>query len=268
MNNRITALFAVFLLTVAPLHAALGATAWDIYPTPLDRMNKAGIETTVTAIVYVLENSSDEELRYWSALALAQLEDRKAIPHLISTTDDASALARLGAAIALGHFRAPESTKALSTLAAQDPEHAARKAAVISLGKIRGNDAAVSLIQTAKNEEESKDIRYHAIAVLGDFGERAAMTKLLPLADNPDPNIRAAARLSLSKRGVPVAIDDLIVSATNDDVSSPVSIGLIRHLEQMSGRSFINPEDPDEIADAQRRISLWWANSTGAQNMN
>lgn len=268
MGGRITALLAALLVIAMPTHAPLGATAWDIHPTPLTRMNEAGVGLSVPSLVYVLENSSDQELRYWSALALAQLEDRKAIPHLISATGDANKFARLGAAVALGHFRAPESTQALRTLAAEDPEYATRKAAVISLGKIRNADAALGLIQTANNEQEPDDIRYQAIATLGEFADRAAMTKLLPLARSTNPNLRAAARLSMSKRGVPVEIKDLIVSTTDSEVNVVTALGLVQHLEEMSGQRFLNADDVDEVEAARRRVSLWWTESTGAQDVN
>ncbi|MEM8816671.1 MAG: HEAT repeat domain-containing protein [Pseudomonadota bacterium] len=131
-----------------------------------------------------------------------------------------------------------------------------------------GKFAALGLIQTANDEQEPDDIRYQAIATLGEFADRAAMTKLLPLARSLNPNLRAAARLSMSKRGVPVEIKDLVVSTIDSEVNVFTALGLVQHLEEMSGQRFLNADDVDEVEAARRRVSLWWTESTGAQDVH
>jgi len=265
----------IALVILAPLSfctAAIAASTWDVHPTPLDRMNTAGIGLSVAAVAEVLREGQDSELRYWSALALAQLEDAAAIPILIQATDDADLNVRTGASIALGYFPTHESAQALRIIARRDPEFVTRKAAVISLGRIRNGDAALGLIEAANDENESEEIRYHAIYTLGEFADSETLMEINPLTDSSNANIKAITRLSMSKGGVPIEIGDLVQSATDIKIDEFTFLQLVKHLEQKSNREFFRGKDaPIESQTREKtkqRILDWWSESTGIETID
>ena len=260
--------FALCILAMSPVHAS---TAWDVYPSPLDRLVDAGYSTSQESVRDAFLNSQDVQVRFWAALAFAQLNDESSVPMLIRSVLDVEEEPeiRAGVAQALGYFASAEAASALGQLLRTEQESTVRKFAVNALAKQGTPEAAEQLAIAAVNLDESENTRIQAIYAIGEIGDRTSSTMLLHLQDDPNLQLRANARLALSKSGIGVPIQSLVQSAIEPGIDELTQIRLARHLEQLSGENFVaegmHEQGKDDLIETKRRIAGWWLENSGEQ---
>ena len=156
------------LLALTGIPRPLQATgSWDVGPTPLDIMQKAGVPANVDAISEILVDAArEEQFRFWAALALGQLGDDGAIPVLLSSLSDQIVLVRLGAATALGYIPSEKSTQPLCKTALHDHDPAPRHGAVTSLSAVMTDATTQCLVRVAVNEQETTKVRLLSLNLL------------------------------------------------------------------------------------------------------
>jgi len=149
----------------------------------------------------VLDQSAQPRVRWWPvAYALQRLEDKRALPALVTLTREAHPYTRAFAAKGLGALKDAAVVPTLVGLVPSN-ERAVTIEAVRALGRI-GDPSAAPLLQrlvTAKDAEPH--VRLEALTALGgvhDAGVPGLMDTLLDAMTDPVPAIRAAALRSMA----------------------------------------------------------------------
>ena len=138
-------------------------------------------------------------MRASAAVALGQVEEEEAVPHLLRALEAEDAWVRYYAARALGRREAVEGTDALARAARGDRLNHVRIAALDALGRIGGGRAAAAA--ASLTDADDPDLRRAAVASLGNNAHADALAPLLKALRSPDANLRAGAAEALGARG-------------------------------------------------------------------
>ncbi len=144
---------------------------------------------------------AQDDLRFASALALGELGAVEATGDLLTRLSDPSALARQGAAAALGQLAAVATADAAITTA-DDAVVAADAAITTADDAVVAADAAavraqVSAALRAAVDDESADVRFQLPAALAQVDPAGAVSALHRLLDDDDGEVRASAAAAL-----------------------------------------------------------------------
>lgn len=230
---------------------------FDVAPTPLDTMMKAGVRTDADAIAAVMLNTDhDVHLRWKAAHALGQLCDSDAIPDLLAALSDSEALVRGGAAEALRFMPDAQLVQPLCRTAMNDPDLGPRHGAVIALSAIKTTDATNCLVAVIVNEHEQVKVRLLATTLVSQqLEEREGLEGLIPTLNDPDPSVKGEVAIILSHvyESEPQLIESLRITGTLHDaaldpkIKPHVLIPVIEKLEQLTGRDFLGGVDPLQV---------------------
>jgi hypothetical protein len=252
-------LICVYILFQGALNISSAGDVWSERPHPFDRMREAGIKTDLSSLVTTLTSPGPTVNRYWSALALAQLNDPAAVSVLVDVAkNDLEVDVRLGAISALGHFDSPTSSLALEDILTNDSNPSVRKVAVISIGQMSDMGAEAVLFRVAGDELEPQNNRLQALTMIGQR-ELTVVGKnmLATFKKSDDADIRASSLLIAYDQGVPWAnIDTLVESSMDDGVADRYHWRLVERLEAETGRSF-GSVDETSRATSRLKIQLW-----------
>lgn len=254
--------------------ASHAAGLWDVLPTPLMRMQDAGVPTTVEAISNVLADATQEdEFRYWAAMALGQLGDERAIPWLISSLSDQKEIVRAGAASALHYLPSAEAVQPLCETALHDEDMAPRHNAVNALSSVMTNAATTCLVRVAAKVQETKKVRLQSLILLEQqTQERQGFEELIPTLEDRDPDVKgmAAIILSIEYANEPQVLESLSVTeslvdaALNAELDSWIYLRMVERLETIADRKFVGVSDeerevmiPSIRAEINNRIMEW-----------
>lgn len=247
LELRSIATWAVLLCASGNIHAQM----WDVLPTPLDVMEEAGIERDPQSIQAVLLDSErDPELRFKSALALAQLQDRESVAVLIKVIDDNEPRARQGAITALMFMPSIDAIPKLCSMVHSAWDGDTRRYAVNSLSQIDSSLATQCIVDAAANENESIQTRRAALHVLlGVKKNVESVDGLVPLLESPDTILLALAALCLNRsyyqsKAIHKSLritDALVSSALDRELNQVIYFDVIKALELVSGQTFIDP---------------------------
>ncbi|MGB9607148.1 MAG: HEAT repeat domain-containing protein [bacterium] len=175
------------------------------------------------------------------ALALADLRDERAVPHLISQLENRKGTLDLELVRALQSLRSPSAIPYFLQLCrSSDPEvrkvgaeglgeiglpsclepllallkdeyPVVRKASALALGKVGSSKATEPLIKSLKDDYAI--VREAAAIALGDIGDKRAVEYIAPLLNDRNPKVREAAVIALGKlqdpRSVPLVLQIL-----------------------------------------------------------
>ncbi|WP_220680767.1 HEAT repeat domain-containing protein [Methanofollis formosanus] len=206
---------------VGPLGEALGDP--DRYVRTRAALALAAIGAASCDVLAGAAGSSDAGTRWAAALALGRIPSPACVPALRSLLADPNSEVRWKAAEALGAIGSDEAVAALVPLLA-DPDPEVKAGAVAALAGI-GADAAAPVVEGLKVRDrwfgavdvlremgkavagpalraalgrKSPWVRIGAAMVLAEEGEQAGVDVLFAALDDPDPDIRDAARQTLS----------------------------------------------------------------------
>jgi HEAT repeat protein len=125
----------------------------------------------VKGLIKALGYKKDEYVRRYTARALGEIKDPRAVEPLIAALKDAEWIVREAAAYALGEIKDPRAVEPLIA-ALKDENEYVRKAAAYALGEIKDPRAVEPLIAALKDKDS--DVRKAAAEALDHLGWKPA----------------------------------------------------------------------------------------------
>jgi HEAT repeat protein len=117
-----------------------------------------------------------------------------------------------------------------------------RRAAVMKLGMIGGDEATRALIHAVENDYEDLIVRGRAALMLGKLGDLRAVEPLIRALDAPGYQTPLHAAQSLGRLGDPRAIEPLLILATSArDKTLKAAVDALRKLGH----------EPEEVAEPE-----------------
>jgi HEAT repeat protein len=149
----------------------------------------------------VLDASGQPRVRFWPvAFALQRLEDRRALPALISLAGDRHPYTQAFAAKGLGAMQDRRAGVALLPLLTS-PERSVAIEAIRSLARLREPGAGAALLSLIRAAGSDPQVRLEAVSALGSVGSSGTATTetLIDLMGDQSPEMRAAAIRSFAR---------------------------------------------------------------------
>lgn len=230
--------------------------------SPLDQIepfDESEVEKPNPEAMLVLLESQETPQRMLAARAFCELEEKRAIPHLIRLLTDTCPLVRVSAAYALGRNPSPDAVEPLITQLNRDWNGYVRKGVVWALGNCRDRRALAPLIDALKTEISAVRLwAASSLAQMAELGYDAVIAAVPPLIEalikDPVAAVRSNCAWSLGQlcRELPSnvvyagAIDGLIQALEEDEdmgvredakasllkVGDPRALQLIEALQQ------------------------------------
>jgi HEAT repeat protein/cyclophilin family peptidyl-prolyl cis-trans isomerase len=149
----------------------------------------------------VLDAAGQPRVRWWPvAYALQRLEDRRALPALLTLAAEPEPYARGFAIKGLGALKDPSAVPVLLPHV-KGPDRALAIEAIRALGRIGDPAAAAPLLDLVRSAATAPQDRVEAVAALGGIGGDGAYETLLDLLGDRSPSVRAAALHALGRFG-------------------------------------------------------------------
>ncbi len=167
--------------------------------SPLDRMEPvdAGLEEPKPdpeAMLRLLE-SAETNQRMLATRAFCELQDDRAVPHLIRLLVDPCPLVRVSAAYALGRNPSPDAVEPLIVRFDDDWNGYVRKGVVWALGNCRDRRALPTLIEALKNDISAVRLwAASSLAQMADVSYEAVVLSIPPLIESMRQDPIAAVR--------------------------------------------------------------------------
>ncbi|HEY9619535.1 MAG TPA: HEAT repeat domain-containing protein [Crinalium sp.] len=202
--------------------------------SPLDKMGPVEDEVEANKpnpeAMLLLLDAPENQQRMLAARAFCELEDERAVPHLIRLLTDACPLIRVSAAYALGRNPSPDAVEPLLHQLDHDWNGYVRKGIVWALGNCRDRRALEPLLIALKTDISAVRLwAASALAQMSGVGFDAIITALPPLIEalrrDPVAAVRSNCAWSIGQlcRELPsnvvyaTAIDSLIEAFAEDE---------------------------------------------------
>jgi HEAT repeat protein len=160
----------------------------EIELDPLDNIGTLAPEEEVAKpdpeeMLALLESSSNQQ-RMLAARAFCELEDDRAIPHLIRLLTDACPLIRVSAAYGLGRNPSPDAVDPLISQLQQDWNGYVRKGIVWALGNCHDRRSLFPLIDALKTDVSAVRLwAASSLAQMASVGYEAIVSAIPPLIE-------------------------------------------------------------------------------------
>jgi HEAT repeat protein/cyclophilin family peptidyl-prolyl cis-trans isomerase len=146
----------------------------------------------------VLDAGGQPKVRWWPvAFALQRLEDKRALPALLTLAKEANPYTRAFAVKGLGALKDRSAMPVLLPLLSSGERHVLIES-VRALGRIGDPSAAQPLLRILGDAAADPQVRLEAIGALGGFHQAEIGDVLLDVLADPSPAVRAAALRSLA----------------------------------------------------------------------
>jgi HEAT repeat protein len=202
--------------------------------SPLDKMGTVEAETEASRpnpdAMLLLLDAPENQHRILAARAFCEIEDERAIPHLIRLLTDACPLIRVSAAYALGRNPSPDAVEPLLNQLEKDWNGYVRKGIVWALGNCRDRRTLVPLLTALKTDISAVRLwSASALAQMASVGYDTIIAALPPLIEalrrDPVAAVRSNCAWSIGQlcRELPsnvvyaTAIDSLIEAFAEDE---------------------------------------------------
>lgn len=157
----------------------------DELESPLDRMEpvESAVRPDPEAMLALLE-SSDPNQRMLATRAFCELQDDRAVPHLIQLLADPCPLVRVSAAYGLGRNPSPTAVEPLIDRYNQDWNGYVRKGVAWALGNCRDRRALPTLIEALKTDISAVRLwAASSLAQMSELGYEAVVAAIPPLIE-------------------------------------------------------------------------------------
>ena len=145
----------------------------------------------------VLDASGQPRVRWWPvAFALQRLEDRRALPALLTLAKEANPYTRAFAVKGLAALKDRSAMPVLMPLLSSG-ERSVLIETIRAVGRIGDPSAAEPILRIIRDAAADPQVRLEAVGTLGSFRQPAIAEQLLDLLSDPTPAIRASALRSL-----------------------------------------------------------------------
>jgi cyclophilin family peptidyl-prolyl cis-trans isomerase/HEAT repeat protein len=146
-----------------------------------------------------LDQAGQPRVRWWPvAFALQRLEDRRALPALLTLVNEPQPYTKAFAAKGLGAMNDPSAAAALLPLLSGGDLTAAIEA-VRSLARLKSAAAAPRLLEIVRSATSEPHLRLEAVNALGLVGGQGAADALIDLLGDRNPSVRAASLSALAQ---------------------------------------------------------------------
>jgi HEAT repeat protein/cyclophilin family peptidyl-prolyl cis-trans isomerase len=146
----------------------------------------------------VLDQAGQPRVRWWPvAFALQRLEDKRALPALLTLAKDANPYARAFAVKGLGALKDRAALPVLLPLLSSG-ERSVLVETVRALGRIGDPSAAEPLLRILRDAAADPHVRIETVGAIGGIHSPAVYDALLDVIADPSPPVRAAALRSLA----------------------------------------------------------------------
>ena len=146
----------------------------------------------------VLDAAGQPRVRWWPvAFALQRLEDKRALPALLTLAKDANAYTRAFAVKGLAALKDPSALPVLMPLMSSG-ERSVLIETVRALGRIGDPAAAGPLLRVIRDAAADPHVRLEAVSAIGGLHTPEVGDVLLDVLADPSPGVRAAALRSLA----------------------------------------------------------------------
>jgi HEAT repeat protein/cyclophilin family peptidyl-prolyl cis-trans isomerase len=219
---------------------------------------RLGVEALVRLKAYdalasaVLDGSGQPRVAWWPvAFALARLEDRRALPALLTFAKDGSPYAKAFAAKGLGALRDRTAVPLLLSLAARG-DLGAQVEAIRALGRIGDPAAAQPLMRLTEGRDSTPaSARLEAISALGGVHAPGVAEALGDLLSDRSPAIRSAALRSSATLDPEGFVT--VLSGLDQDPDWQVRVTLASILGTLTSRAGM-PRLNAMLADSDQRV--------------
>ncbi len=165
---------------------------------------RLGLEALVRLKAYdalaaaVLDASGQPKVRWWpAAFALGRLEDKRALPALLTLAGDNTPYTKAFAAKGLGALRDRSAVPVLLPLLTGS-DAGAQVEAIRALGRIGDSAAAQPLLRIVQAAGTTPPVRLEAVTALGGVRAAAVTDALVDMLSDRSPAVRAAALRSIA----------------------------------------------------------------------
>jgi len=198
-----------------------------------------------------LDGSGQPTVRWWPlAFALQRLEDKRALPALLSFARDGNPYARAFAVKGLGTLKDPAALPVLKDLLSSG-DHNVLIETVRALGRIGDPSAAEPLLKILRDASADPHVRLETVGALGGIHTPEVADTLLDVLAEPSPPVRAAALRALA------AFDPenfvTILSGLDSDAHWSVRAALATVLGTLPTESGLARLEP-MLGDADQRV--------------
>jgi HEAT repeat protein len=201
---------------VEPLVAALASADSWLAPRIADILARHG-ELAVDRLVDLLSSKGRDPARAWAANVLGEVRAGRALPVLVLALDDPSDEVRAKAATALGRLNDRRALASLLEHLLTDPAPFVRARIASSLAQFGGPEVIDRLVRTLG--DSAWWVRMRGVEALEHIGPTAEGPLLVAL-DDPDPEIRQRAAVSLERLGLPTTLIPTIESGDPEGKAS------------------------------------------------
>ena len=208
------------------------------------------------ALLTALLKDINPEMRRTAVESLGKIGDRTAVPSVLPLLTDPIPLVRAAAAQALGRMATPADEAAVAGLteALRDPADNVRQAAAMAIGDIEPSPRQLAVITTLA---QGTDVRVRRIAVqaLQSLDTSPVASALLPLADDPDAEVRQGTVACLGNSD-DVRAGRVLKQRLAQDPSPAVRAQAAYHLGEVRGidaRSVLEAAAAKELDSGVRR---------------
>jgi len=156
--------------------------------SPLDRLEPLDAESEPTSpdpeVMLALLTSQATQQRMLAARAFCELQDQRAIPHLIGMLTDVCPLVRVSAAYALGRNPSTTAVEPLISQLNRDWNGYVRKGVVWALGNCRDRRSLLPLTQALKKDISAVRLwAASSFAQMAELGYEAVVASIPPLIE-------------------------------------------------------------------------------------
>jgi aminopeptidase N len=226
---------------------------WQVRANAASTLGQLGDKAACPALRQLVEKNWRSSLLYEyqhqalvkAVIALGQLKDQCATPLLIKilkkgyrgTTSDLSLELRRAAAHSLGQLENAQALEALFELLHEGECQEMREIALCTISHFKNEASFKKLLRAVKRHfpEEPHQIwlRQKAAALaLGKMRKVEVVPHLLPLADNPSPEVRIALAQALGELGEKSSSQAVLLRLTRDRVDQ-VRLAAVRAIRQL-----------------------------------
>jgi HEAT repeat protein/cyclophilin family peptidyl-prolyl cis-trans isomerase len=146
----------------------------------------------------VVLDGSQPRIRWWPvAFALQRLEDRRALPALLTLASDPHPYTRAFAVRGLGAMKDRAAVPLLLPLVTGS-DRAVAIQAIRALGRLGDHAAAPALLKLVQDPKSDPHLRLEAVTALGGVKADGVLDLLLDILGDPSPLVRAAAIRSIA----------------------------------------------------------------------
>jgi len=206
---------------LGPLVAALTSRDIQIRLGAVEALGTIRDTSVVGPLIHTMRLDENDEVRWAAVLALGELGDQRALPHLVSALKDKNRYIRYGAASVLTRLHwQPEdkSVKAYYFIALQKWD------AILEMG----SDATGPLADMQKDHDPV--IRQQILELLGRIGDPDAKNSCQNALKDRDASVRWTAVLASAKCNVPTARLPVLLALRERTGSNPAAAALLNFL--------------------------------------